>query len=80
MFDSLRRLEKLDPNLRIYPNHVGAVHAISSEATYSQLGHEIKTNEAMQIKDKDEFFTYMTEGWPPKPDDWKQIIEDNLNG
>ena len=80
MFDSLRRLEKLDPNLRIYPNHVGAVHAISSEATYSQLGHEIKTNEAMQIKDKDEFFTYMTEGWPPKPDDWKQIIEDNMNG
>ena len=80
MFDSLRRLEKLDPNLRIYPNHVGAVHAISSEATYSQLGHEIETNEAMQIKDKDEFFTYMTEGWPPKPDDWEQIIQDNLNG
>ena len=27
-----------------------------------------------------EFYTYMSEGWPPKPDNWEQIIEDNLNG
>ena len=79
MFDSLRKLEKLNPNLRIYPNHVGAAHAISSEEHYSQLGQEIEKNEALQIKDKDEFYIYMTEGWPPKPEDWEQIIEHNIN-
>ena len=80
LFDSLRKLEKMNPDLKVCPNHVGAAHAISSEATFSSIDTEIKTNEAMQIKDKDEFFIYMTEDWPPKPDDWKQIIQDNLNG
>ena len=80
LFNSLRTLEKLSKNTRVYPNHVGAAHAIDSENTYSTIGNEIETNEAMQIKDKDKFYTYMTEGWPPKPDDWEQIIEDNLNG
>ena len=40
----------------------------------------MKNNEAMQVKDVKEFYTYMTEGWPPKPDNWEKIIEDNLNG
>ena len=80
LFNSLRTLEKLPKNTRVYPNHVGAAHAIDSEETYSTIENEIATNEAMQIKDKGEFYTYMTEGWPPKPDDWQQIIEDNLNG
>jgi hydroxyacylglutathione hydrolase len=80
LFNSLRTLEKLPKNTRVYPNHVGAAHAIDSEDTFSTIGNEIETNEAMQIKDNDEFYTYMTEGWPPKPDDWEQIIEDNLNG
>ena len=26
----------------------------------------MKNNGAMQIKDIKEFYTYMTEGWPPK--------------
>ena len=80
LFDSLRRLEKMEHEIKVCPNHVGAAHAISSEDTFSTIGNELETNEAMQIKDKDEFFIYMTEDWPPKPDDWKQIIEDNLNG
>ena len=80
LFESLRRLEKLDRELKVCPNHVGSAHAISSEETFSTIGKELETNEAFKIKDKDEFYTYMVEGWPPKPDDWEQIIEDNLNG
>lgn len=80
LFESLRRLEKMDKTIKVCPNHVGSAHAISSEETFSTLGKELETNEAFQIKDKDEFYTYMTEGWPPKPDDWQQIIEDNSNG
>ena len=80
LFNSLRTLENLPKDTRVYPNHVGAAHAIDSEDTFSTIGNEMETNEAMQIKDNDEFYTYMTEGWPSKPDNWEQIIEDNLNG
>jgi len=80
LFDSLRILEKLPGKTKVYPNHVGAAHAIDSEETFSTIESEIKTNEALQIKDKKEFYTYMSEGWPPKPNNWEQIIEDNLNG
>ncbi len=80
LFDSLRLLEKLPKKIKVYPNHVGAAHAIDSEETFSTIENELQTNEAMQIKDRDEFHRYMSEGWPPKPDNWEKIIEDNLNG
>ena len=79
LYNSLRRLEQLPPNTKIYPNHVGSAHAIDSEDTFSTISNEIKTNPAFQIKNIKEFYTYMTEGWPPKPDNWEQIIADNLN-
>jgi glyoxylase-like metal-dependent hydrolase (beta-lactamase superfamily II) len=80
MFDCLRRLERLDSSTKICPNHVGEAHAISSEDTFSTIGKELETNEALQIKDRDEFYTYMTEGWPPKPEGYLEIIKYNLNG
>ena len=80
LFSSLRRLENLPKKTKVYPNHVGAAHAIDSEDTFSTIGNEIETNEAIQISSKEEFYKYMTEGWPPKPDDWEKRIEDKLNG
>ena len=80
LYNSLRKLEQLPANTKVYPNHVGAIHAIDSEDKFSTISKEMKNNEAMQIKDIKEFYTYMTEGWPPKPDNWKKIIEYNLNG
>ena len=80
LFSSLRRLKNLPKNTKIYPNHVGAAHAIDSEDTFSTIGNEIETNKAIQISNKEEFYKYMTEGWPSKPEDWEKIIEDNLNG
>ena len=80
MFDCLRRLEKLPKETKVYPNHVGAVHAIDSEDKFSTISKEIKNNEALQVKEIKEFYTYMTEGWPPKPDNWEEIIKYNLRG
>ena len=80
LYNSLRKLEQLPANTKVYPNHVGAVHAIDSEEKFSTISKEMKNNEAMQIKDIKEFYTYMTEGWPPKPENWEKIIEYNLNG
>ena len=78
LYNSLRKLEKLPGETKVYPNHVGAVHAIDSEDTLSTISNEIKNNEALQIKDINEFYKYMTEGWPAKPDNWKEIIAYNL--
>jgi len=78
LYNSLRKLEKLPGETKVYPNHVGAVHAIDSEDTFSTISNEIKNNEALQVKDTKEFYTYMTEGWPAKPDNWEEIIAYNL--
>ena len=80
LYNSLRKLEQLPANTKVYPNHVGAIHAIDSEDKFSTISKEMKNNEAMQIKDIKEFYTYMTEDWPSKPDNWEKIIEYNLNG
>ena len=78
LYNSLRKLEKLPGETKVYPNHVGAVHAIDSEDTFSTISNEIKNNEALQVKDIKEFYTYMTEGWPAKPNNWEEIIAYNL--
>ena len=78
LYNSLRKLEKLPGETKVYPNHVGAVHAIDSEDTYSTISNEIKNNEALQIKEIKEFYAYMTDGWPAKPDNWEEIIAYNL--
>ena len=80
LYESLRKLEKLPPKTKIYPNHVGAAHAIDSEDTFSTIETEMKNNEAFKIKNIEEFYQYMTEDWPPKPGNWEKIIEENLNG
>lgn len=80
LYNSLRKLEQLPADTKVYPNHVGAVHAIDSEDKFSTISKEIKNNEALQVKEVKEFYTYMTEGWPPKPDNWEAIIEYNLKG
>ena len=78
LYNSLRKLEQLPEDTKVYPNHVGAVHAIDSEDTFSTISKEMKSNEALQVKDVKEFYTYMTEGWPPKPDNWEEIMAYNL--
>ena len=80
LYKSLRKLEKLPQNTRVYPNHVGAAHAIDSEDSFSTIKAEMENNEALKIKNIEEFYQYMTEGWPPKPDNWQKIIQDNLTG
>jgi glyoxylase-like metal-dependent hydrolase (beta-lactamase superfamily II) len=78
LYNSLRKLEQLPGDTKVYPNHVGAVHAIDSEDTFSTISKEMKSNEALQVKDVKKFYTYMTEGWPPKPDNWEEIMAYNL--
>ena len=78
LYNSLRKLEKLPGETKVYPNHVGAVHAIDSEDTFSTISYEMKNNEALQVKDINEFYAYMTDGWPAKPDNWEEIIAYNL--
>ena len=36
-------------------------------------------NEALTLTTKDEFIRYMTAGWPPQPEGWKEIMWANTH-
>lgn len=79
MFDSLfNKILNLDPSTEVYPAHIGAKHFLSTRETKTTIAVERKTNPALQVKDEDEFAKYMTEGWPPKPEHYQDIILANL--
>ena len=79
MYDSLfHKLLALDPSTEVYPAHIGAKHFLATEKVKTQIGVERDTNPALQVKSKDEFLKYMTEGWPPKPPFYEEIINVNL--
>ena len=79
MYDSLfHRLVSLDPSTEVYPAHIGAKHFLATEKVRTQIGTERDTNPALQVKSKEEFLKYMTEGWPPKPQYYEEIISINL--
>jgi hydroxyacylglutathione hydrolase len=78
LFDSLHgSLMNLDDDVQVYPTHVGAAHHLNSAKTSSTIGAERKNNGALKAQDKDTFFKYMTEDWPPKPPDYQNIIRAN---
>ena len=79
MYDSLfHKLLSLDPSTEVYPAHIGAKHFLATEKVKTQIGTERDTNPALQVKSKEEFLKYMTEGWPPKPPHYEKIIKVNL--
>jgi glyoxylase-like metal-dependent hydrolase (beta-lactamase superfamily II) len=79
MYDSLfHKLLSLDPSTEVYPAHIGAKHFLATEKVRTQIGTERDTNPALQVKSKEEFLKYMTEGWPPKPPYYQEIISVNL--
>jgi hydroxyacylglutathione hydrolase len=73
------KLLKFTDDLTIHPAHFGSRHGLP-ERTSTTLGEERRTNEALNQTTKPEFVRYMTEGWPPKPQGWEQIVERNLKG
>ncbi|MCI4353307.1 MAG: MBL fold metallo-hydrolase [Thermoplasmata archaeon] len=73
------KLLTFDDELMIYPAHFGPRHGLP-ERTSTTLGEERRTNEALNQKTKPEFVRYMSEGWPPKPQGWEEIVERNLKG
>ena len=79
MYDSLfHKLLSLDPSTEVYPAHIGAKHFLATEKVKTEIGTERNTNPALQVKSKEEFVKYMTEGWPPKPPNYEKIINVNL--
>jgi hydroxyacylglutathione hydrolase len=80
MYHSLfDKLLKLNDRLEIHPAHYGAHHGLPDRMG-TTLGNERRTNEALTQKTKEDFVRYMTEGWPPKPHGWEEIVARNLRG
>jgi hypothetical protein len=78
LYESLHnKLLKLDDDLEVFPTHIGAAQHIGSTNKSSTLGMEKTGNPALRLRNKDEFFKYMTEDWPPKPPDYQNIIRLN---
>ncbi len=71
------KILKLPDEVEVYPAHFGRRHALI-ERYSSTVGFERGTNEALNQGSKDAFLKYMTEGWPPKPTDFDQIVRTNL--
>jgi glyoxylase-like metal-dependent hydrolase (beta-lactamase superfamily II) len=78
LYDSLTgRLLRLPDTTEVFPAHYGAHHALVDRYS-STIGVERATNEALLQPDRAAFRRYMTEGWPPKPANFDQIVGANL--
>ena len=78
LWESLRtKLQSLPPTTEVLPAHFGAHHALP-ERFSSTLAVESATNDALRLATREEFLRYMTEGWPPRPDDFDAIVRQNL--
>jgi glyoxylase-like metal-dependent hydrolase (beta-lactamase superfamily II) len=73
------KLLRLPVETEVYPAHYGATHALVDRYV-STVGFERATNEALTQPTREAFVTYMTEGWPPKPVRFDEIVRTNLEG
>lgn len=69
-FESLRRLESLGDQIRVYPAH-------DYRPAFSTLGDEKKNNPRMQISSRAEFVQFMTSRKPPLPRKFHAALEWN---
>jgi len=77
LYDSIfGKLLKLPDHVEVLPGHVGKAHFVSGDNS-STIGVERRMNPALQMKSREEFLQYMTEGWPPKPNHYEQYIKVN---
>jgi glyoxylase-like metal-dependent hydrolase (beta-lactamase superfamily II) len=80
LWESLtEKLLRLPDATEVYPAHYGPAHALADRYV-SSLGFEKATNEALTQPSRAAFVSYMTDGWPPKPTSFEQIVKTNLEG
>ncbi|MCI4316944.1 MAG: MBL fold metallo-hydrolase [Thermoplasmata archaeon] len=78
LWESLtEKILRLPDETEVFPAHFGRRHALP-ERYVSSVGFERATNEALNQGSKEAFLRYMTEGWPPKPNDFDRIVHENL--
>lgn len=69
-YESLRRLESLGDDIRVYPAH-------DYRPAYSTLGEEKKTNPRLRVDSREEFVRFMTSRKPPLPRKIQSALEWN---
>lgn len=78
LYESLhKKLLRMGDDVEVFPVHTGADQHIGSNSKSSTVGKEKTDNPALRLGNKDEFFKYMTEDWPPKPPDYQNIVRLN---
>ncbi len=80
LWESLQeKILRLPNETEVYPAHYGPHHSLPDRFV-STLGFERATNEALNQATREAFVFYMTDGWPPKPKNFDQIVQANLVG
>ncbi|MGI0055558.1 MAG: MBL fold metallo-hydrolase [Thermoplasmata archaeon] len=78
LYESLtQKILTLPDETLVYPAHFGPHHALV-DRWVSSIGFERATNDALHQDGRAGFVKYMTEGWPPKPQDFEEIVRSNL--
>ncbi len=73
------KLLRLPDETEVFPAHYGRLHGLPPPERYSStIGFERLTNEALTLPTREAFVGYMTEGWPPTPASFEQIVRENL--
>jgi hydroxyacylglutathione hydrolase len=83
LYDSLfHKLLRLPPDVRVYPAHgAGSLCGRQiSEATFTTIGQEAKTNWALQLKDRARFVEAMVTNLPERPPYFIRSVVINLRG
>ncbi|AWR99040.1 MBL fold metallo-hydrolase [Metallosphaera hakonensis] len=82
LFTSLRRLRELPDYIEVYPAHTsGSVCGFGiSGKPISTIGFEKRFNQLFKIDDKETFLNKIAAIKIPKPPEFKENIERNLNG
>lgn len=78
LYESLtEKILRLPDETEVLPAHYGQRHALPDWYA-TTLGFEKATNEALRQATREAFRQYMSEGWPPKPANFEQIVGANL--
>lgn len=72
------RILRLSDEVVVYPAHYGPNHGLP-EDRFTTVGRERRFNGALTQATKADFIRYMTEGWPPKQEGWREISERNTS-
>ena len=77
-FKTVQRIKALDAAVIVYPAHFGPIHGLDNSKTQTRLRDELRANELLQAKTKEEFKELALQGLQPVPKKFIDMMKTNL--